>query len=441
MSKPNIAVDSIPDPDERINNSILNAFLKAMTHQSKVTTETLQNLDKKIDNLSHSNKRPNENSSDNKKGNNVIRTKKVCLRPSPVAPARTGPSSSSSSSLIDKPGTNVVQQGCDFLRSSQIQDQMFVDPLAEPISDVDFDDGESVENNNDCVDNVINDHDGSYEDDVEPRDSVSVVSSHNGFNPASKDGQQVQDDEEELDIPIIGAEVCHTWVPPVKALKWFEKVADNELSEAQVTDIMATFIPPAEISSHFEPPLVPAALWNSMKSQNNSFTLFQQRSIFKSQKLICSALMPLLSVLESLGPGNPNQKTLASAIQLICSSNLNLSRFRRSATAKFLKSDIRKPLLTKPVTHLHLFGSSFDESAEQAVKTVSSSSKVLISQPSTSSQKQAGPARSQRSSSSGPHISSNSASTSSSTPSHSRSRFFRYRGRGGQARRSRQGRR
>ena len=184
---------------------------------------------------------------------------------------------------------------------------------------------------------------------------------------------------EEFDIPVLAAKPLHSWEAPKRSFEWFKRIADSELSEGDLEDFMKDFVPAKEVGKHFDPPKLPNSIWSRIKFQNScSDELFKQRSIMKSQKFQTSALMPLLSVLESLKPSDPNQKLVASAIQMICSSNLQLTRFRRTSVAKFVKSELRQPLFSQPVTHLHMFGAEENKSAKKVIKTQATSfSKVL----------------------------------------------------------------
>lgn len=184
-------------------------------------------------------------------------------------------------------------------------------------------------------------------------------------------------DEIDLGIPILSSVTDPTWNPPERSFEWFKKVADLELSDDQIQGIMADFVPSDEVNKHFIPPMFPPSIWNRIKEENSP-EIIKHRVIFRSQKLLSSAMMPLMTVLDSLKKEDPNQKLLASAMQMICTSNLHLSRFRRSAANRFIKQELRQPLFSKSVTHLHLFGSDFDASAETAAKTQSSFQKVLV---------------------------------------------------------------
>ena len=178
---------------------------------------------------------------------------------------------------------------------------------------------------------------------------------------------------EDLDIPVLASKPCHSWNPPKRSFEWYKRIADTELSEADLEDFMKDFIPSEDVSNHFNPPKLPSSIWNRIRSQScNSDEFIKQKCIMKSQKFQSSAIMPLLSVLESLKSSDPNQKLVASAIQMISSSNLQLTRLRRTSVAKFVKSELRQPLFSQPVTHLHMFGADENESAEKVIKTHSS---------------------------------------------------------------------
>ena len=181
------------------------------------------------------------------------------------------------------------------------------------------------------------------------------------------------------DFPIISGESQPTWSPEPRTLAWFKKIADMELKQEQVDSILNDFIPPENLNEHFTPPVLPTSIWNQIKSESSS-DIAKQRVVFRSHKLISSSLMPLLSVLESLDGDDPNQKLVASAIQLLCSSNLNLSRYRRSYVSKYVKPEMKQALLSQPVTHQHLFGSDFDSSAEIVTKSQSSFQRLLLPQ-------------------------------------------------------------
>ena len=107
----------------------------------------------------------------------------------------------------------------------------------------------------------------------------------------------------------------------------------------------------------FEPPKLPLPIWNRLKSFNNADELLRQKAILRSQNYQSSALLPLISVLESMGSSDPKQELVASTGNIICSSNLQLTHLRITVIAKYVKPDLKQPLFAQPVTHLHMFGS------------------------------------------------------------------------------------
>ena len=194
---------------------------------------------------------------------------------------------------------------------------------------------------------------------------------------ANADSESSSSGEEE-EIPIKGLKKHCTWEPPSKAFKWFKKVADIELSEEELNNLGERFTPSEDIADHFNPPKLPSIIWNKLKGSNqNSSEVLKQKTIFRSQRMLNTALMPLLTVLDSLNKDDPNQELLASSIQVLCSTNLQLSRFRRATISKFVKPEMRQALFSQTVNHQHLFGRDFNDSAEQAAKEQSSFHKVL----------------------------------------------------------------
>jgi hypothetical protein len=176
-------------------------------------------------------------------------------------------------------------------------------------------------------------------------------------------------------IPVLGNKPQYSWEPPKKAFSWYKKVADTDLTEDQVDEFMANFIPPTDVQCHFDPPKLPKIIWNKINSGTEES--YRQRSIVRSQKLLSSAMMPLLTVLDSLKSEDPHKEILASAMQMLCTSNLQLTKVRRSAIGRFVKSDMKQPLFAQPVSHLHMFGTDFDSSADIAAKNQSAFQKVL----------------------------------------------------------------
>ena len=178
------------------------------------------------------------------------------------------------------------------------------------------------------------------------------------------------------DFPIIGPETKSTWTPPSRAFSWFTKVADIDVPDSQLESYLEDFVPPKELENHFTPPRLPKSVWDKLLRSKRNEELNKQRHIYQSQKLLYSSLMPLLTVLESTNSNDPNQKLISTAIQMICTSNLRLNKFRRSAISSFIKPELRQSLFEQPATHDHLFGTDFNNSAELAIKNQSSITKV-----------------------------------------------------------------
>lgn len=202
------------------------------------------------------------------------------------------------------------------------------------------------------------------------------------FNSLTSDGQTTPDlTAQSLNVvnkplPIIGKNDTQNWNISEETLSWFKTVADLDLKDEEITEIEKPFSPVEELRPHFTPPEIPPVLWSKLK--NNNAEYFKQKSLLRAQKLNCSGLKPILSVIDNMDPADPNRSMLASAVQLIACSNLQISRTRRSATAKHVRADLRSNLFSNQVTHQNLFGSSFDTVSEQAVKTSSSIQKLLV---------------------------------------------------------------
>ena len=115
-------------------------------------------------------------------------------------------------------------------------------------------------------------------------------------------------------------------------------------------------------------------MWNNIKSSSDAN---RHKAIYHSQEMLYTSVKPLLSLLDNL-EGEKNKELCANAIQLICSSNLQLSRFRRAMASHTLNTDIRKSVLSLPVTHKSLFGQDFQKSVEEIIKVQASTSKSIL---------------------------------------------------------------
>ena len=151
-----------------------------------------------------------------------------------------------------------------------------------------------------------------------------------------------------------------------KVLDFYKKVADLELEKEDCEKLKEAWKPSEEFSPHFEPPKLPQALWQTISS-NSQADFHRAKTIFKAQDYIYVALRPILSALEST-KDKSLRSNLCSAVQLLCSSNLLLNRYRRASVSYHLKPDLRKQVLALPVKHDSLFGGDFDKTADNIVK-------------------------------------------------------------------------
>ena len=182
-------------------------------------------------------------------------------------------------------------------------------------------------------------------------------------NLYSKDDAKIGSESED-EFNILGQTSSASWSPSEKALKFYLKVADLELSKEVIANIKEDFKCEADLDSHFSPPKFPSAFWDLV--QNSSADSTKLKSLYKCQEKLYLALKPLLSLLDSCP--SDQKDNLSKAIQLITSTNLTLNRYRRVTIAPHLKSDIRKQLLALPVHHDAFFGKDFAKSSDVILK-------------------------------------------------------------------------
>ena len=180
-------------------------------------------------------------------------------------------------------------------------------------------------------------------------------------------------DSDDFDFDFYGGSAPPAWTPSAKTLKLFLKVADLELPRDVISKIEEEFKTSDELESHFLPPKFPPSLWSL--AQNNSLDQMRLKILFRSQQNLYLAVKPLLAALE-LCP-KECQDNIIKAIQLICSTNLNLNRFRRTTIAPYLKVDLRKEILALPVLHNSFFGDDFSKVSESILKEHSAVDKIL----------------------------------------------------------------
>ena len=161
--------------------------------------------------------------------------------------------------------------------------------------------------------------------------------------------------EEGNDLPILGGKEESNWKPGEKVWSWFTKVADIELKKEHLNEINEKYKHEEIFNEHFSPPLIPKPLWNGVKSTGD---ISRHRALFFTQDCLYSSLKPLLTLLE-ISDNRDHKEMLTNAIQLICSSNLQLNRFRRSMVGSLVNKDIKKSIFSAPVSHNSLFGGDF----------------------------------------------------------------------------------
>ena len=179
------------------------------------------------------------------------------------------------------------------------------------------------------------------------------------------------DDGEEYDI--LGGPSKSSWSPSKKALSFYLKAADIDLGKDLLNEIQQKYKSDEKLNDHFSPPRFPASLWSTVQSSQSD--TFRLKSLFKVQDNLYLAVKPLLDCLDTAD--KESKPKILQSIQLICSSNLQLNRFRRATIAPHLKPELRKQVLALPVTHNSFFGEDFSKAADNLIKEQSAMEKVI----------------------------------------------------------------
>ena len=175
------------------------------------------------------------------------------------------------------------------------------------------------------------------------------------------------------DFNFLGAAAPASWKPSPKTLKLFLNVADIELNKDIIDKIKEDFKTDSDIETHFEPPRFPTSLWSSIK--NSPADVYKLKSLFKCQENLFLAIKPLLASLEVCP--KECQDNIIKSIQLICTSNLTLNRFRRATIAPSIKPELRKEILSLPISHNSFFGEDFSKASDSIIKEQSSLEKII----------------------------------------------------------------
>lgn len=214
-------------------------------------------------------------------------------------------------------------------------------------------------------------------DDIEALENLDLVDEEKDSSKA--------DQPDDPGLKILGGPVPTSWDLPPRAFSWYKKICDLELKSDDIKSLKEKYHPADDLIHHFEPPKIPHSLWESVKT--SQALVYKQKVCFKAQESAYTAILPLLSVLESVPEEDQvTRDRLTESIQLICTSNLQMNRFRRALVGTFMKKDYKKSLMSLPVTHDKLFGDSFNDAVEASTKAQASTKKLLYQfQPRSSS--------------------------------------------------------
>ena len=190
-----------------------------------------------------------------------------------------------------------------------------------------------------------------------------------------EDGNQEENDESDNDeeFNYIGGTPPAKWTPSARSLKLYLKVANIELKKDELDKIQDEFKTEPDLDPHFNPPRFPQSLWSAV--QGSSSDLFKLKFLFRTQENLYLAIKPLLASLDSCP--KEIQDNIIKSIQLICSANLNLNRFRRFTIAYHLKPELKKQILSIPVQHDSFFGDDFAKVSDSIIKEQTALDKII----------------------------------------------------------------
>ena len=189
--------------------------------------------------------------------------------------------------------------------------------------------------------------------------------------------EESEEPEDGIDLPLLGCSNSPNWMPTKSYMDWFNKAADVELNSDEIESIAAAYKSSDEIDSHFSPAKLPTSIMPNLTRAET----YKQKLMYKAEHSYSLALKPLMTVLPKLTHDKETLSQVTSAIQLICSGNLQLNRLRRSSFTQTLNmnNNLRQSLLSNPVTHQELFGIEFEKALDNAIKANSLKSKLLNS--------------------------------------------------------------
>lgn len=360
------------EPEDIVTMSAIQSYLKTIVEQNSKTASTLKSLDKRVSSIEDCSEKPTTY---------LNNPKRKSISKSEAIQATASGSIDSESLVIVKGGPSKKLKVSDSnLALSALKpytlppSRNYSSPLPPTHSERDSYSGRNEEAQPGPTDSDSADSDISH---------YSSLSDHN--NNSFHNEEEYNDDPTaantfadtgKVSFPTLTASDNSTWKPSHDTVQWFSSIANIELDSNQLSSVNNDFQPPDDIAKIFEPPKVPKALWNRCKRSPSD--THNQRALTQIQDTVCSAIKPLLSVMESLNPTDPNLKKVASSIQLLAHANLKTSRVRRSFLSKHLRNDIKYDLLSQPITSSELFGDNFDTAVENAYKAKASTQKAVF---------------------------------------------------------------
>ena len=203
-----------------------------------------------------------------------------------------------------------------------------------------------------------------------------ILRTHHEDSAITDEDKESNLDDSTEEFEVLGKKEEGGWSVPENVMRFYLKAADISLSQEILKDLKDQYKTPEDRSKNFEPPRFPQWLWNNV--QQNKIDMEKLKAIYKVQSNLYLAIKPLLECLANTSDED-NRRRLIESIQLICTSNLQLNRFRRTNLSFHLKTEVYKQIASTPVTHNSLFGEDEDLSgaADKAVKEQTVMDKML----------------------------------------------------------------
>ena len=172
---------------------------------------------------------------------------------------------------------------------------------------------------------------------------------------------------------LLGDTDTPNWSPSKESLEFYMQAVDVQLKSEINKALVDKYKSSDKIDEHFSAPRLPEALWNAVQGDFHDSN--RLKAVFKIQNNLFLAIKPLLSLLDTVEKEQADM--LLESIQLICSSNLDLNKFRRVMVARHLQPQLRKQVLNLPVTHNTCFGDDFSKATDNIIKEQAAIDKVI----------------------------------------------------------------